>query len=156
MCVGVGMALVQGALVRVAVPRLGERRALFVGLLMSILGQAALGLANQGWMIYVLVFPLALGGLAGPAVQAIISRATGASEQGELQGSLNSLGGVAAIVGPLIGTNLLARFGPADASPHVPGAPFFAGAAIYLIGLLLAIPLFTRGAPETTGGLEVG
>jgi DHA1 family tetracycline resistance protein-like MFS transporter len=156
MVIGVATALVQGLLVRTAIPRLGERRALVVGLVTSIVGHACLGLANHGWMFYAVVFPLALAGLAGPAVQAIISRATGASEQGELQGSLNSLAGVAAILGPIIGTNLLARFGPPTASPHVPGAAFFASAAINAVGLLLALRLFARTKPEREASLEVG
>jgi DHA1 family tetracycline resistance protein-like MFS transporter len=142
MVVGVATALVQGVLVRAVVPRLGEKGALVVGLLMAVVGHVALGCASEGWMVYAFIFPLALGGLAGPAVQAIASRATGESEQGELQGSLNSLGGIAAIIGPLIGTNLLARFGPETAQVRVPGAPFFAAAAFNTVGLLLALRLF--------------
>jgi DHA1 family tetracycline resistance protein-like MFS transporter len=144
MVVGLATAVVQGGLVRIIVPRLGERRALVAGLVMSVCGHALIGLAHHGWMMLAFIPPLSLGGLAGPAVQAIISREVGPNEQGELQGSLNSLGGVAAIIGPLIGTTLLARFGPADASPHVPGAPFFAAASFNLLGLLLALRLFAR------------
>ncbi len=144
MVVGLATAVVQGGLVRVVVPRLGERRALVVGLMMAVTGHTLLGLADRGWMMLAFIPPLALGGLAGPAVQAIISREVGPNEQGELQGSLNSLGGIAAIVGPIIGTTLLARFGPETASPHVPGAAFFAAAGFNLVGLLLALRLFSR------------
>jgi DHA1 family tetracycline resistance protein-like MFS transporter len=142
MLVGIGTAFVQGFLVRVAVPRLGEQRAFLVGLAMSITGHILLGLADRSWMMLSFIFVLALGGLAGPAAQALISREVPASEQGELQGALNSLTGIAAIVGPLIGTNLLATFGPKTAPIHVPGAAFFASAAINTVGLLLAIRLF--------------
>ena len=144
MVVGLATAVVQGALVRVVVPRLGERRALLVGLLMAVTGHTLLGLASQGWMLLVFIVPLALGGLAGPAVQAIISREVGPNEQGELQGSLNSLNGIAAIVAPIIGTTLLARFGAEKAAPHIPGAAFFAAAAFNALGLLLALRLFSR------------
>jgi len=144
MVVGLATAVVQGALVRVVVPRLGERRALLVGLLMAVTGHTLLGLASQGWMLLVFIVPLALGGLAGPAVQAIISREVGPNEQGELQGSLNSLNGIAAIVAPVIGTTLLARFGAETAAPHIPGAAFFAAAAFNALGLLLALRLFSR------------
>jgi DHA1 family tetracycline resistance protein-like MFS transporter len=144
MVVGLATAVVQGGLVRAVVPRLGERRALLVGLLMAVTGHTLLGLASHGWMLLVFIVPLALGGLAGPAVQAIISREVGPSEQGELQGSLNSLNGIAAIVGPIIGTTLLARFGAEGSSPHVPGAAFFAAAAFNALGLLLALRLFSR------------
>jgi DHA1 family tetracycline resistance protein-like MFS transporter len=147
MVVGFATALVQGFLVRAAVPRLGERRALLVGLAMGVAGHAAMGLAYRGWMVMAFIGLLALAGLAGPAIQAVISREVAATEQGELQGALNSLSGIAAIVGPLIGTNLLARFGPVDAHPHVAGAPFFASAAFNAIGLALALRLFAVARP---------
>ena len=50
---------------------------------------------------------------------------------------------LAAIVGPIIGTTLLARFGPIDASPHVPGAAFFAASLFNALGLALALRLFS-------------
>jgi len=143
MVVGIMMALVQGLLVRAVVPRLGERRTLVVGVIAGVLGQAALGLANEGWLMVPAILVLSFGGLAGPAVQAIISREVGATEQGEVQGALSSLNGIAAIVGPLIGTNLLAYFNSAGA-PHVPGAAFFAAAVFNGLGLLLVLRLFAR------------
>ncbi len=147
MIVGVTTALVQGLGIRAILPRLGERRALLVGLVVSAIGNALFGAATQGWMIYVILVAVALGGLAGPATQAIITHEVGATEQGELQGSVNSVGGLAAIVGPLVGTALLSRFGPKDAHPHIPGSPFYAGAAIQVVGLLLALRAF-RKAPK--------
>jgi DHA1 family tetracycline resistance protein-like MFS transporter len=144
MVVGVCTAIVQGFLVRVAVARLGEKRALIFGLVMGVIGQAAIGLSNRGWILLSCLFLLALGGLAGPSVQALISREVGPKEQGELQGSLNSLNGVAAICGPLIGTSLLAHFSAENASPQIPGASFFAGAALNLVGLVLALRLLSR------------
>jgi MFS transporter, DHA1 family, tetracycline resistance protein len=151
MVVGAATAVVQGGLVRVVVPRLGERRALVVGLLLAVTGHTLMGLADRGWMMLLFILPLSLGGLAGPAVQAIISREVGPRDQGELQGSLNSLAGVAAIIGPLIGTGLLARFGTPGASPHIPGAAFFAAAAFNAIGLLLALRLFARSPLPAVG-----
>jgi DHA1 family tetracycline resistance protein-like MFS transporter len=115
-----------------------------IGLAMGVVGHFLMGAASRGWMMLAFIAPLSLGGLAGPSVQAIISREVGASEQGELQGALNSLNGVAAIAGPLIGTTLLARFGPQAAVPHVAGAAFFAGAAFNALGLGLALRLLYR------------
>lgn len=144
MVVGLATAVVQGGLIRAAIPRLGERRALLVGIAFTILGYLAFGAATRGWMIYAIVFPFALGGLAGPAVQALMTREVGAMEQGELQGSLNSVQGLSAVVGPLIGTSLLARFAPDNAHPHIPGAPFYAAAALNVIGWVLAARVFAR------------
>lgn len=142
MLVGIGNAFVQGFLVRKVVPRVGEQRALFVGLATNITANVLLGLANHGWMLLSIVPVLALGRLTDPSAQAMISRHVSASEQGELQGAINSLMGIAAIIGPLIGTSLLATFGAATAIAHIPGAAFFASAAISMVGLLIAARLF--------------
>jgi DHA1 family tetracycline resistance protein-like MFS transporter len=64
--VGLASALVQGLLIRAIVPRLGERRTLLVGLLLSITGFVGFGLADEPWMVYALLFPFALGGISGP------------------------------------------------------------------------------------------
>jgi DHA1 family tetracycline resistance protein-like MFS transporter len=149
MLVGLGAAFVQGFLVRKVVPRVGQERALFVGLAMSITGHMLFGLADRAWLLLCFVPVLALGRLAEPAVQAIISQKMSASEQGELQGAISSLMGVAAIVGPLIGTNLLATFGPETARVHVPGAPFFASASISMLGLLIAVRVFRATRPQS-------
>jgi DHA1 family tetracycline resistance protein-like MFS transporter len=146
MIVGLGAALVQGLLMRAILARLGERRTLVVGLLIGTAGHVAIGLATQGWMIYALLLPFALGGMAGPATQALITREVGTTEQGEIQGSINSLGGVAAIVGPIIGTSLLGRFGAETAQPHIAGAAFFAAALVNGVGIVLAIRVFSRRA----------
>jgi DHA1 family tetracycline resistance protein-like MFS transporter len=148
MAVGLATAVVQGVLIRAILPRVGERRALILGLGLGALGHLGFGLAPQGWMMYAMIFPFALAGLSGPATQALITREVGPTEQGELQGSLNSLSGLTAIVGPLLGTVLLARFAPETAHPHLPGAPFFAAAAFNVVGLGLALRLFARRPPS--------
>jgi DHA1 family tetracycline resistance protein-like MFS transporter len=148
MAVGLATAVVQGVLIRAILPRVGERRALILGLGLGALGHLGFGLAQQGWMMYAMIFPFALAGLSGPATQALITREVGPSEQGELQGSLNSLSGLTAIVGPLLGTVLLARFAPETAHPHLPGASFFAAAAFNVVGLGLALRLFARRPPS--------
>ncbi|MFT3770309.1 MAG: TCR/Tet family MFS transporter [Minicystis sp.] len=142
--VGIAAAIVQGGLIRALMPRFGERRLLVGGLVLGAAGFMAFGLATQSWMIYVIIFPFALGGIAGPATQALITREVSPSEQGELQGSLAGLSSLTAIAGPLLGTALIARFGPPDATPHIPGAPFFFAALLNVAGMLLALRLFAR------------
>jgi DHA1 family tetracycline resistance protein-like MFS transporter len=146
MVVGLSTAIVQGALVRTIIARLGERRALLFGIAMSVAGQIGFGLATRGWVMYAMILPFCLGGLAGPATQALITSEVGPTEQGEVQGSLNSLAGVMAVIGPLLGTALFARFGAGAATPHVPGAPFLAAASFLVVGWVLAARLFARTA----------
>jgi DHA1 family tetracycline resistance protein-like MFS transporter len=145
--VGLMSALVQGGLIRLVMPRLRERRALILGLLINVASYVGFGAATRGWMMYAILFPSSLAGLAGPAAQALISREIGPSEQGEVQGSLTSLGSVTAIFGPLLGTNLFAHFSPETAAPRIPGIAFFACACINACGLLFALRLFAR-TPE--------
>jgi DHA1 family tetracycline resistance protein-like MFS transporter len=139
MAVGLSIALVQGLLVRAIMPSLRERRALALGLAFSATGYALIGLASRGWMLYAFIPVFALGGIAGPAVQALITREVGPKEQGEIQGALMGMQGLTAIVGPLIGTSLIAQFGTDTSTVHVPGAPFFAACAFSALGLLLAL-----------------
>ena len=149
--VGISAAVVQGGLIRLIMPRLGERRTLLLGLSVNIAGYLALAAATRGWMMYVICVPFALGGLAGPATQAILSREVGPSEQGELQGSLSSIQSLTAILGPLLATALFARFALPTAVPRIPGATFYAAAAFNLLGMLLALRLFARTPPRPVG-----
>ncbi|MBL8714619.1 MAG: TCR/Tet family MFS transporter [Myxococcales bacterium] len=142
--VGVAAATVQGGMVRPTVRRFGERRTMIFALTCSGLGFVGFGVAWQAWALYAIILPFALGGLAGPATQAILTRAVDPSEQGELQGTLASLQSATYVLGPLISTRLFARFSTAGSQPYVPGAAFFAAAILTFTGLLLALRLFAR------------
>ena len=142
--VGISAAVIQGGLLKAIVQRIGERRAILVGMMFSAAGFIAFALASRGWMMYALIFPFALGGIAAPSTQALLSREVGSSEQGELQGTLSSLNSVAAILGALVGTALFARFSPETAVPHLPGASLLASAALNVLGFLLAARLFSK------------
>lgn len=155
MVAGLATVVAQGALIRPIMPRLGERRVLVAALVLLVVSFVGFGAADHGWQIYALIALFALGGLEGPAIQALITREVGPSEQGELQGSLASLLSLTAVVGAPLGTNLINWFGNPDSRPHVPGAPFFAAACCNLLGLALALRLFaripSRAAPELAG-----
>lgn len=148
--VGVMAALVQGGLVRFVVPRLGERRAIATGLAVGVLTMAGYGVASEGWMIYPILVFGSLGGITGPAVQALISKNVEANEQGAVQGALSSLGSVAGIIGPLVATTLFGYFIGSRAPMVVPGAPFYAGALLLIGALVLARRAF-RLTPALPG-----
>jgi len=136
--VGVMIALVQGGLTRIVIPKLGQVKSVFIGLMFNAAGLLAFSMATQGWMMYAIMVPFAFGGLAGPALQGIISNQVGPNEQGTLQGSLTSLISLTSILGPLIMTNLFGYFTSKAAPFYFPGAPFLAGAGLALAGLLLS------------------
>jgi MFS transporter, DHA1 family, tetracycline resistance protein len=142
--VGVTSAIVQGGLVRLIVPRLGERRSVALGIAVSMMAFLLYGLATQGWMLYAILIGASIGGIAGPALQGLISRGVPANEQGAVQGSLSSLGSLTGIIAPLLGTYLFGFFTSPQAPVQVPGAAFFAAALFSGISLLLAIRTFAK------------
>ena len=137
--VGLMFVVGQGGLVRVIVPRIGERRAILLGLTVSVITVTLYGIVPQGWMVFP-VMVLAVFGwtIAQPAVQALMSRSVPASEQGLLQGALSSMMNLTSIVGPPIWTGLFAFFVSEQAPVVVPGAAFFGAAVVFAIALVLA------------------
>ena len=142
--VGLTAAIVQGGLIRQIVPFFGERRSLLIGLTINAISFVLYGLAPFGWMIYVIPFFGALGGIAQPSAQSIITKNVPANEQGAIQGSLTSLNAVSAVIAPLLATQVFRYFISGAAPIALPGAPFFLGAMFIVIGILLAINTFRQ------------
>lgn len=130
--VGICSALVQGVLVGRVVRALGERRTLLLGLCGGALGFAIYGFAPDGRWFLAGIPVMALWGFASPALQALLTREVGNSEQGRLQGSLGSLASVAGIVGPLVFATTFAAAIRPDSSLELPGAAFLLAAALLL------------------------
>ena len=136
--VGMCAMIVQGGLVKIVTAKWGERRTLLTGLLCGAVGFAIYGLASKGW-IYCLGIPImAFWGLAGPAMQALMTCRVSLSEQGQLQGAIASLTGIAGLVGPSLFTQTFALFIGAQADWHLPGAPFLLASLLLLLGTTIA------------------
>ncbi|MEO6134010.1 MAG: TCR/Tet family MFS transporter [Ginsengibacter sp.] len=136
--VGLLVGLVQGVLIRYINPILGNIKSIYVGFILYAVGLALFSVANQGWMMFVFLVPYCLGGIAGPALQSIITGHVPSNEQGELQGSLTSLISASSIISPIIMTNLFAHFTKKDTSFYYPGAPFLLGAFFMIAAGFLA------------------
>lgn len=130
--VGLLVGGVQGGLVRVINPRIGNEKSVYVGLGLYALGLLLFAFATEGWMMFVFLIPYCLGGIAGPALQSIISGHVPPNEQGELQGALTSLMSATSIIGPPLMTNLFAYFTHKEAPVYFPGAAFFLGAVLMM------------------------
>ena len=135
---GLMTAVVQGGLISVSVRWLGERRAIVLGLTMGLIEMLVLAFAKTSLLLYVSLVAGALGGLAGPTLQGIISRQVSESEQGKVQGALTAVNSLVGVVGPLLATWVYAYFNGGGAAFKLPGAAFLMGAFFSLIGLLLA------------------
>jgi DHA1 family tetracycline resistance protein-like MFS transporter len=123
---------------------LGERKAAMFGLAIAVIAYAGYGLADKGWMVYALIPIGALGGFTLPALQGIMSRTIPADAQGELQGAIGAINGVAMMAGPVLMTQIFAYFTTDQAPVSMPGAPFLMAAVMAAISLSLLGVAFAR------------
>ncbi len=142
---GTGMIIVQGGLIRIVMPWLGEARAVIYGLIIDVLALLAFGFASQGWMIWALTPFAALGSIATPAITALMSRRASEDQQGELQGVLGSINAMSMILSPLIMTQTFFWFTRDGTGLYLPGAPFLL--SMVLMAAALSIFLVTLRRP---------
>ncbi len=143
---GVGIAIVQGLLMKPILGWMGERNAVIFGLSIDVLAFVLLGFVTNGWVALALTPLTALGSVAGPALQGIMSRSVDDNQQGELQGLVASINAVATIIAPLIVTQTFFYFTNDQAPIFLPGAPFLLS-AILTIG---CVALFMSRKDSTT------
>ena len=137
--VGIMIALVQGVLIRIIIPKLGQKRSIYFGLGLYAIGFICFAFATKGWMMFAFVIPFSLGGICGPALQGVMTGQVPPNEQGELQGALTSLISVTSIFGPLMMTNLFSYFTSKNAPIYFPGASFLMGAFLTLLSVIFAM-----------------
>lgn len=133
---GIGVAVTQGAILPVLVPRLGEFRTLVFAVAMALIAAFALGTTPAAWMVFVLIPISSLADMAPPTATAMMSNMVDEDRQGVLQGVIASLGSIAAVIAPLALTPMFHHFSAEGARLYLPGAPFLASGLL----LLLAFP----------------
>ncbi|HEY2746624.1 MAG TPA: MFS transporter [Polyangia bacterium] len=133
--IGVLMVIVQGGLVRRLVPRFGEQKLIVLGTLLMAIGMFLTARSyDLSWLLLAIAV-MALGnGLNTPSLSSLISRAASGDHQGGVLGVSQSMGALARVVGPLIGTFALG-FGL--------GVPYGLGGVTLLVACVLAV-LFVR------------
>lgn len=135
--VGLCGAIVQGMLTHRVVRRIGERRALLLGLLCGSTGFFIYGVAPTGALFLIGVPIMSLWGLTGPTVQSLMTRRVAPDQQGQLQGAQSSLRGIAALIGPGLYTGVF-RWGIGhEPAVDLPGAPYVLAAALLVVALLV-------------------
>lgn len=136
--VGVCFGLVQGGLSGLLVKKLGEKGAATLGLITLVIISAGIGLIPYGWMLYIMILPYALSGIVDPAIRSIVSNQTEDNEQGELQGIFTSLMSLAEIIGPPFMMFVYSSSKDHwNDHPVSYGAPFFVGALVAVLALIL-------------------
>ncbi|MEO1313787.1 MAG: tetracycline resistance MFS efflux pump, partial [Pseudomonadota bacterium] len=133
---GLCSAFVQGWLIRKLLVWLGEMRTAIFGFSMHIVAVLILTFIQDGFMVFLFMPITALGVVVGPALQGMMADRLPDNEQGELQGVLASVNGIAVIVSPLLMTGVFRIFTAEETPVYLPGAPFLAA------GLLAAVALW--------------
>jgi DHA1 family tetracycline resistance protein-like MFS transporter len=137
---------VQGAAVGPATRRFGDRATTVFGLAGGALSLLAMALAPSApWFVAAMV-PASLMGLAEPTMKSLMSRATPETEQGQLQGAMQSLASVAGITGPVF-------FGwvYALSAGWMPGLSFVIAAGI--LALAAGLSALPRGRARIAPGI---
>ena len=138
--VGLLVSLVQGVLIRFINPKIGNEKSVYYGIMLYAIGLILFAFASQTWMMFLFLIPYCLGGISGPALQAIISLHVSKNEQGELQGSLTGLQSLTTIIGPPMMIGLTSYFSIKNDPNHIyfPGAAFLLGALFMILSAIIA------------------
>ena len=136
--VGICAMAVQGLAIGPIVKRLGERRALLLGLGCGAIGFLIFGAAPRGVLFWLGIPVMALWGIAGAATQALMTRLVAPDQQGQLQGATTSVQSVSQLLGPFLFTLTFAWFIGAQAPLALPGAPFLLASVLLLLALSIA------------------
>lgn len=130
---GISGALAQAFLVGPLSRRFGDLGTLMIGVAFDMMAYVLMAFADQSWMGYAVAPLFALGGVAMPALQSLVTSRVSDEQQGQLQGVLASLMSLAGIVGPVLTTAVF------FSTKNIwIGTIWLVGAALYL----LASPLF--------------
>jgi DHA1 family tetracycline resistance protein-like MFS transporter len=138
---GMMALLVQGGLLRQFQRFLSTDRLVRIGLVSSTVAFAAWGLVPEGWMMYVAnVF----GYMVQPGLQSMVANAVDPTRQGEGMGAVSSINSVASVLGPLMGSTLLATVSHFPQGDWRIGAPFYLCAAIQAVAAWLGFRDLSR------------
>jgi DHA1 family tetracycline resistance protein-like MFS transporter len=147
--VGVMMMLTQAFLIRWVIDRHGSVVTAYLGLCCATLSFFGYAFSTQPWMVYLFLLVGAAQGFLGPAVQGMMSARTPANAQGELQGALGSVASLAAIISPLLMTQLFGYFTSPEAPFYFPGASYFLAGALCVLSLVLFVPYLRLAGKES-------
>jgi len=152
--VGVVSALVQGVLLSRFMGFFGRERMALYGLTSSALAYLCWGLATEPWVMYAVIFTNLLGGTVAATLQGIVSSAADPRKQGETMGAISGLSSLTAVIGPVLAAPLMGMVSHLPRDDWRVGMPFYFGAVLLVLAVLLAWLHFRRSpvvmtAPST-------
>ena len=136
---GLCTMIAEAVLVRIMVPLLGEKRSTRLGLLSFAVQCILLGIAYEGWHLFVCAAFSLLGNLVYPSLSSLVSGSVEPDAVGEALGAVNGIKALTEGIGPLIFGSLMTL------SEHsaLPGWPYLLAA-----GLVFAAYRVAFGLPD--------
>ena len=128
---GLCSILAEAVLVRIVVPAFGEKRATKIGLVSFGIQCVVLGLAYEGWHLFVCAAFSLAGNLVYPSLSSLVSGSVEPDAVGEALGAVNGIKALTEGIGPLLFGSLMTL---SEHSP-LPGWP-------YLLAALLVVAAY--------------
>ena len=130
---GLCTMLAEAVLLRIVVPILGEKRTMRLGLLAFAVQCAVLGLAFEGWQLFICVALSMLSNLVYPSLASLVSEAVAPDAVGEALGAVNGVKALTEGIGPLLFGGLMTI----SEKSSLPGWP-------YLVAAIFAVLAYRR------------
>jgi len=147
---GLSMAIIQAGLIRVFLRYLGEARTAVFGLSAGILGFIILSFLSSGLVSLILTPLFALRAVSSTALTGLMSRQTTDDAQGELQGILAAVSGVATLLAIPLMTQVFAMANAPSSTNPWPGAPFAVAAVFSIFALVVLLTSLPRSNLTTS------
>jgi DHA1 family tetracycline resistance protein-like MFS transporter len=142
--IGLMIVAVQGGLVHPVVNRFGELATLRAGLTADAVGLVILAFTRSWLGLAPALVALTVGqGLVTTTMSSALAGRADPARRGEVLGAQQSAGGLARVIGPIVGGVLFQRAGV--------GAPYLAGAAV-MAAVLMLMTTTRTGAPTPVAG----
>ena len=139
MVLGGGNIVIQSLVSGWAARRFGERGAVILGMTIGVAGFAAIGLAPTAPLFWAGLVVIMFSSISFPNLSSLLSQRVGVDQQGQLQGALAILFGLAQLIGPIIFSNVFAWSIGAGRGLQLPGLSLMVGASLIGVGVMLAI-----------------
>jgi len=144
MMVGVVNVLMQGVLLKHVLKLMSAQRLAVIGLCTGVFAYLGYGLVAEPWMLFVVIVLNMPAAATGSLMQSMVSGAAQANVQGRTLGAVSSLNSLMAVAAPVAGAWLMGLVSNAPRGDIRLGLPFFVGAGIQMLAVVLAIWHFRR------------
>jgi MFS family permease len=125
---GLCTMVAEAVLVRIAVPMLGEKKAMRLGLASFCVQCVVLGLAYEGWHLFVCVIFSLAGNLVYPSLTSLVSGSVEPDAVGEALGAVNGIKALTEGIGPLLFGSLMTL----SEHSRIPGWPYLLASILNL------------------------